>query len=396
MRINLVLLSFNCTSVSNTNLNLNLCSYEEKGIDLSLDTYPYLPSSTSLSSVLPSWALAGDHNDVISRLNGTAKGQPVPSFNSEGKNEKMKENLQGKQLLEQIREEVCVRGSDGYHGVPVDWDAVVIAGAGSEKGRKDEVLQSLIGRKLGDAARSFARSPPTPLEIPRPELGALDLKDTQSLADPFNLFLYILIIDDLGTTVVLHVGHEDNVRRIMRHPRHAMCTDGILAPKRPHPRAWASTGRYIGWYGRDLYRESESNGVKTLGPDGTPEKPISEEYPAPFEETDTLEEVIAHLTSRAATRLGLLFDPNLSKPDDSSPNRPKVPRGLVAPGYAGDLVLFDPNTIRDRATFANPSVPCSGIDWVFVNGMVAVEKGQVTGVRGVRTIRRDKTTGLVW
>jgi N-acyl-D-amino-acid deacylase len=345
--------------------------------------------------VLPSWALAGNLPDVIWRLNGTAKPQVVPSLDIQTNNA----ILGGTELLERIKDEVCVRGSDGYHGVPVDWNAIVIAGTGSERGKKDSIVRSLVGKSVTEAARGFANSPPAslPETSKGADLGILQIVDTRSLGDPWMLFLYTLILDDLGTTVVLHVGHEDNVRKIMKHPRHMMCTDGLLAPKRPHPRVWASAGRYIGWYGRDLYQNNDGDGA-ILGPDGNPERPISEDYPAPFREVDSLEDVISHLTSRPAARLGLLFDPNTatSKSTVASAARPRVPRGLIAPGYAADLVLFDPTTIRDKATFANPNVPCSGIEWVLVNGKVAVEKGKVTGFRGGRTIRRDKATGLVW
>lgn len=133
--------------------------------------------------------------------------------------------------------------------------------------------------------------------------------------------------------------------------------------------------RYLGFYARDIFAEAP-----VAGPDGAPEVPISDAYPAPFPRERALEEVIPHLTSRPARRLGLLDG--------------EVRRGLVREGFAADLVLFDPATVAAAATFADPNQPSRGIDWVFVNGKVAVARGVVTGSRGGRTIRR-RATG-VW
>lgn len=62
-------------------------------------------------------------------------------------------------------------------------------------------------------------------------------------------------------------------------------------------------------------------------------------------------------------------------------------RGLVKEGYRADLVLFDPETISDIATFSNPRQPASGIRTVLVNGKFAVDEGNPTGARSGSTIR---------
>lgn len=336
--------------------------YEEKGVDVSLDTYPYLPGSTTLAAMLPSWALAGGPEPTLLRLQAVAPEQEVVRHGAT-------QRLSGLQILDCIREDVCERGSDGCHGFTVDWSTIGIAGLGTTQGQNNALLSTLIGKRISEAASGMDEAHST-------------------LRDPFHLFVYILVEDLLATTILQHVGNEDNVRQIMRHHRHMMGTDAILTPKKPHPRAWGSTGRYLGWYGRDIFSTSPSN-----GPDGAPEIPVADRYPAPFRREATLEDVIPHLTSRPARRLGLVFDPVSYRGDTP---RPRVPRGLIKVGYAADIVLFHPDTIRDRATFANPSVPCAGIEWVLVNGKVAVDRGRVTGVRGGRTIRRDCETGLVW
>src|SRR5690606_19106208 len=118
---------------------------------------------------------------------------------------------------------------------------------------------------------------------------------------------------------LMHVGHEENVLTIMRHRAHTGGSDGLLVGERPHPRAWGTFPLYLARY------------VRALGVLG-------------------LEECIAHLTGRAAARLRL------------------VDRGLIREGYAADLVLFDPESITDTATFDNPRSPATGIRHVLVNG----------------------------
>lgn len=83
--------------------------------------------------------------------------------------------------------------------------------------------------------------------------------------------------------------------------------------------------------------------------------------------------MISHLTSRPAKRIGIY------------PHR-----GLIAEGSAADIVLFDPETIEDMATYEQPKLKAKGIRFVLVNGEVAVDEGECTGVRGGKTIRRGK------
>jgi N-acyl-D-amino-acid deacylase len=83
--------------------------------------------------------------------------------------------------------------------------------------------------------------------------------------------------------------------------------------------------------------------------------------------------MVAHLTSRPAKRLGVY------------PHR-----GLIAQGSAADLVLFNPDTIKDMATYEEPKLPSRGIRFVLVNGEVALDEGKMTGVRGGKILRRLK------
>jgi len=132
----------------------------------------------------------------------------------------------------------------------------------------------------------------------------------------------------------------------MRHPAHTGGSDGIFGPARPHPRAWGTFPRFLGHYVRD-------EGV--LG----------------------LEECVAHLTGRAARRLRL------------------TDRGLIRPGYHADLVLFDPATVRDTATFEDPCRQADGISSVFVNGVAVVDDGRPTGALPGRALAAARLTGAV-
>ncbi|CAH0022456.1 unnamed protein product [Clonostachys rhizophaga] len=157
---------------------------------------------------------------------------------------------------------------------------------------------------------------------------------------PIEVFFDILRKDRLATSCLMHVGHEENVRQIMQHQVHMAGSDAILHGKSVHPRAYGTFTRYLGHYARDL-------GI----------------VPLP--------QMIAHLTSRPAKRLSIY------------PHR-----GFVAEGSAADLVLFDPETVSDMATFEEPKLPSKGVRFVLVNGQVALDEGKMAGTRAGKILRR--------
>ena len=63
-------------------------------------------------------------------------------------------------------------------------------------------------------------------------------------------------------------------------------------------------------------------------------------------------------------------------------------RGRLSPGLAADIIVFDPRTVTDRATFAEPSLPSEGFQVVLVNGQVVFENGKYTGAKPGRVLRR--------
>lgn len=255
----------------------------DDGVDITLDTYPYLPGATTLSAILPSWASAGGS---------------LPTM----------ERLRDPDTLMRIRENVEIYGSDGCHGVVAEWETLEISGV------RNPDLDGYVGRTIAQIAEETGR-------------------------DPFDVFVDILLRDEMGTGILQHVGHEENVQAIMVHKTHTGGSDGILVGGKPHPRAWGTFPRYLGHYSREL-------GLLTL------------------------EETVNHLTGRPAARLKL------------------TDRGLVRAGYAADLVLFDPETVNATATFAEPRQAATGIHYVFVNGVAAIQAGKPTGARAGRALRR--------
>ncbi|EJD45142.1 hypothetical protein AURDEDRAFT_165687 [Auricularia subglabra TFB-10046 SS5] len=88
-------------------------SYLAKGLDVTLDTYPYLPGSTALVATLPIWALAGGYECTRRRLTGAG----------------------GAKVLQCIHEDVLLNGTDGCHGMAVDFAAIEIGGINSPEGK---------------------------------------------------------------------------------------------------------------------------------------------------------------------------------------------------------------------------------------------------------------------
>jgi N-acyl-D-amino-acid deacylase len=116
-------------------------------------------------------------------------------------------------------------------------------------------------------------------------------------------------------------------------------SDGIPHDERPHPRLWGTFPRVLGHYARELGLFS-------------------------------LEEAVRKMTGLSAARFGL------------------VDRGEVRAGAFADLVIFDAETVADRATYADPIQPAAGIDRVIVNGVVIWENGASSGERPGRILKR--------
>ena len=140
---------------------------------------------------------------------------------------------------------------------------------------------------------------------------------------------------------IYHSIDDHDMRRILAHPATMIGSDGLPWDKHPHPRLWGTYPRVLGRYCRD-------------------------------EKLFSLPEAIRKMTSMPALRFGL------------------ARRGQIAEGCAADLVLFDPETIRDAATFADPVRAAVGIHSVWVNGTLSYTAQGLTGSRAGRFIPRAR------
>jgi N-acyl-D-amino-acid deacylase len=163
--------------------------------------------------------------------------------------------------------------------------------------------------------------------------------------EPAELAVRLLLATDLRAGCVFDNNRgggaqrtEDSLRLLLRHPAQMGGSDGIYQGSRPHPRGYGAFARLLGRH------------VRQLG-------------------DWTWPEAVHHLAGRPAERFDL------------------ADRGLIAPGHAADLVVLDPATIADRATYPLPRVPAAGVSTVVVNGIVVLRDGALTGAMPGRGLR---------
>jgi len=141
---------------------------------------------------------------------------------------------------------------------------------------------------------------------------------------------------------IYHSISEEDMRRILRHPSTMIGSDGLPNDPLPHPRLWGTFPRVLGRYSRE-------------------------------ERLFSLADAIHKMTGMPAQRFGL------------------AERGLIRKDYWADLVLFDPETIIDTATFDDPIRPSEGIMGVWVNGVLSYTAQGATEDRAGRFLPRGKT-----
>jgi N-acyl-D-amino-acid deacylase len=162
--------------------------------------------------------------------------------------------------------------------------------------------------------------------------------------DPVETIMDLVLEDHSRIGTIYFLMSEDNIRKQIRQPwvsfgsdAASIAPEGAFLKSSAHPRAYGNFARLLGRYVRE-------------------EKVIS------------LTEAIRRLTSLPATNLGL----------DS--------RGFLKPGMFADVVVFDPKTIADRATFENPHQLAVGVKHVFVNGVQVLKDGEHTGAKPGRAL----------
>ncbi|MEO5589249.1 MAG: amidohydrolase family protein [Gemmatimonadaceae bacterium] len=164
--------------------------------------------------------------------------------------------------------------------------------------------------------------------------------------DPYDAAFDLLIADGGRTSAIYFSFNEDALRMAMRQPWVSVGQDaGAVSPdslgnwgERGHPRGFGTFPRILGRYVRD-------------------------------DSVISLEFAIRKMTSLAAQRVGL------------------TERGLLRPGMYADITVFDPNTVIDNSTFEQPQQLPTGISWVFVNGVAAMDEGRLTSALAGRPLR---------
>ena len=162
--------------------------------------------------------------------------------------------------------------------------------------------------------------------------------------DPVETIMDLIAEDESRIDAIYFEMSEENLRKEIAKPWISFCSDeasqapeGVFLKNNPHPRAYGSFARVLGKYARD-------------------EKLIS------------LGEAVRRLSALPAINLGLDH------------------RGFIKEGMFGDIVVFDPATIADRATFARPHQYAVGVRDVFVNGVQVLKNGEHTGAKPGRAL----------
>ena len=270
----------------NTQKMLDLIEdYRGKGVDVTVDQYPYIAYSTTLGTTLPTWALAGGQEKLVERLKDPATRKRV------------------------FDEVLAFNKKRGYD----DFEYTSVASCRFEPSYEGKNLRQI----------SALRGRPASHE-----------SDVETVLE---------LMERGGVSVVTKAMSEDDVTNIMRYRNTAVASDGGVVEfgtGRPHPRNYGTNARVFNEYVR-------------------------------LRKVLTLEDAVRKMTSLPAQIFAF------------------KDRGLVREGFAADLVVFDPESPRDHASFENPHQYSSGFDWVLVNGKVAVESGKLMPDRGGQVILRQ-------
>ncbi|HEX3246909.1 MAG TPA: D-aminoacylase [Chloroflexota bacterium] len=254
-----------------------------EGLDVLADQYPYTAGSTTLSALLPGWAVEGGVESMQARLRDPA-------------------------TRSRIREDIFKSERFGA-------ETVLVASV------PEGPFKQYEGLRLAEIA-------------------------SQRRQDAVDAALDLITAEGARIGMITFSMSEDDVRRVMRHPSVAVASDGwTLSPDaggKPHPRSYGTYVRVLGHYVRE-------EGVLSL------------------------EEAVRKMTSLPATRLG------------------RRDLGRVAPGCEADLVVFDPDTVAETASYEDPHQFGTGVEYVMVNGQIVIETREDTGAAAGKVLRRVKS-----
>lgn len=245
-----------------------------RGLDITVDVYPYTAGSTTITQLLPPWVLESGLPQMLERLRDPATRQRVSQDFANG-----------------------IPGWENQVGAS-GWERIYIASL------QQKSHQQLEGLNLAEAAEMLGMSPE-------------------------EAFFHLILTEEGRVTIVLFSMDEHDVDLVVQSSFSMIGSDGLpIDSGRPHPRLYGTFPRFIQRYVREL---------KSL----------------------ELEQAIHKVTAMPAARFGL------------------VDQGQIAEGKLADLVVFDPDTVSDLATYSNPRVYPQGIAAVVVAGLPVVLDGQL-------------------
>jgi N-acyl-D-amino-acid deacylase len=164
---------------------------------------------------------------------------------------------------------------------------------------------------------------------------------------PYEFMRDLLIEERNQVGMIAFMGKEENLKRILAHPLvgigqdgEAVAPYGLLGKSKPHPRLYGTFPRVLGKYVRE-------------------------------EKVTSLAEMVRKMTSIPAQRFGF------------------KKRGVIEQDYFADIVIFDPTTIIDKATWTDPHQYPAGIEYVLVNGQLVIEGGEHTGNLPGKILRKE-------
>ena len=257
----------------------------DRGVDITVDQYPYIASMTGLQMCLPPKYLEGTSEQVVERLKSPQARADIRQAIASG--------LPGWEADQ-------VRSVGGWHGV-------LVASLQKPENKQYE------GKRMDEVAKEMGK-------------------------DPLDALCDLLISEGGSAEAVYFSMSESDVELAMKQPWLGVGSDGVaVSPAmtfigKPHPRFYGTFPRVLGVYVREK---------KVL----------------------TLPDAIRKMTSFPAQITGL------------------TDRGLLRPGMAADIVIFDPKVVSDKATYQNPLLYPVGIPYVIVNGVVVISQGQHTGAK---------------
>ena len=174
-------------------------------------------------------------------------------------------------------------------------------------------------------------------------LSISEITKMKQASSEFDIFCEILVDNNANVEQITEYGHEDDLKTLMKSRYTMVGTDGWSVPMgsgKPHPRFYGTYPRILGKYVRE-------------------------------EKILTLEQAIRKMTSFPAQTLGLLD------------------RGLIREGMCADLVIFNSDTIIDKATYTDPHQFPDEIHYVIINGEIVVKDKQHTTVKSGKILRRN-------